>query len=63
MFTVVGRMFYPTPGNAQESFIWRRVFCFSNQFVPKLAVGDTAVFGFMPGDPVEGNLAPSSGDP
>ena len=60
MFTVAGRMFYATPGNATESFIWCRVFCFANQFVPKLAVDGAAIFGLMPGDPVEGNLAPSS---
>ena len=62
MFAIVGRMFYPTPGNATESFIWCRVYCFANQFVPKIAVGDTAIFGFIPGDPVEGNLVPSIGD-
>ena len=63
MFTAVGRMFYAKPGNTTESFILRRVLCFANQFVPKLAVGDTAIFGFMPGGPAGENIAPSSGGP
>ena len=62
MFTIVGGMFYPTPGSLVESFIWFRVFGFANQFPPKLAVDDAAIFGCIPGDPVEGNHAPSSGD-
>ena len=35
MFTVAGRIYYPTPGSSVESFLRRRVFFFANQFVPK----------------------------
>ena len=61
MFAAAGRIYYPTPGSSVGSFLWRRLFCFANQFVPKFAADDAAIFGFIPGDPVEGNLSPSSG--
>lgn len=60
-FTVVIRLFYPTPGNAQESFLWARVFCFANQFSPKISPHPDAQYGIMVGDAVEGLLAPSQG--
>ena len=57
----VCRVFYPTPGNAEGSFIWARVFAFANQFRPKVAHHPEAQYGIMVGDPSEGLLAPSSG--
>ena len=60
-FTVVIRIYYPTPGNAEESFFWARAFCFSNQFCPKVSPHPEAQHGIMVGDPVEGLLAPFQG--
>ena len=48
--SVVGRIFYPTPGNAHAIFICVGVSAFSSHIRPKYVAHTSARFGIMPGD-------------